>query len=351
MITPGPVRLRDTLLTVAAVVLILGAARFSRDLLVPFLLSLFIAVIASGPVGWLRSRGLPAPVAVFGVLLLIIGIMALAAILVGATVEEFRAALPAYQARLSGLVSDGARWLRGHGVDVSQSGLLETLDPKTAIRFANDLMAGLGQVLSNVVLIMFTVMFMLFEGTGLPAKLRIMGENADFTPAHRLTEVVESTKRYIGMKTVISLGTGMLIWLGTTLFGLDFAVLWGFIGFLFNFVPTIGSIIAAVPAVLLAVVQLGIVPALGLAAMYTAINVGIGNFLEPNVMGARVGLAPLVVFLSLVFWGWLLGPIGMLLSVPLTMVVKFACQYNEETRWIAVLLGPAPPPVEETPAA
>ncbi|MBT8447131.1 MAG: AI-2E family transporter [Gammaproteobacteria bacterium] len=321
MITTGPVQLRDTLLTVAAVVVILGAARFSRDLIVPFLLSLFIAIIASVPVGWLRGRGLPAPIAVFGVLLLIIGIMALAAILVGATVEEFRAALPAYQARLSGLVSDGARRLSAYGIDVSQSGLLETLDPKTAIRFANDLMSGLGQVLSNVVLIMFTVMFMLFEGTSLPAKLQTMSQSARFTSAHRLAEVVDSTKRYIGMKTVISLGTGALIWLGTTLFGLDFAILWGFIGFLFNFVPTIGSIIAAVPAVLLALVQLGLFPAVAIAAMYAAINIGIGNFLEPNVMGARVGLAPLVVFLSLVFWGWLLGPIGMLLSVPLTMVV------------------------------
>ncbi len=134
--------------------------------------------------------------------------------------------------------------------------------------------------------------------------------------------------------------TGLLVWIGVTLVGLDFAVLWGFVAFMFNFVPTIGSIIAAVPAVVLALIQLGPGPALVLTGIYMAINIVIGNFVEPTVMGRSVGLSALAVFLSLVFWGWLLGPVGMLLSVPLTMTLRSALSRGESTRWLAILLGP-----------
>jgi len=152
--------------------------------------------------------------------------------------------------------------------------------------------------------------------------------------------VIESTKQYTSIKALMSLVTGLLVWIGCSLIGLDFAILWGFIAFMLNFIPTIGSIIAAVPAVLLAMVQLGPMAALAVAGLYVAVNMVIGNMIEPRYMGRRVGLSTLVVFLSMVFWGWLLGPVGMLLSVPLTMVAKFAAQANENTRWVAILLGP-----------
>jgi predicted PurR-regulated permease PerM len=125
-------------------------------------------------------------------------------------------------------------------------------------------------------------------------------------------------------------------------------VLWGLVAFLFNFVPNIGSIIAAVPALLLALVQLGPGPALAAGAGYLVVNIVMGNVVEPRFMGRGVGLSTLVVFLSLVFWGWVLGPVGMLLSVPLTMVVKLALEANPETRWIAVLIGPDVEPEPES---
>ena len=101
----------------------------------------------------------------------------------------------------------------------------------------------------------------------------------------------------------------------------------------------VGSIIAAVPAILITMLQLGTGPAITVALIFLAVNMVIGNVIEPRVMGRGVGLSSLVVFLSLVFWGWLLGPIGMLLSVPLTMLVKFATEENDETRWVAILLS------------
>jgi AI-2 transport protein TqsA len=123
-----------------------------------------------------------------------------------------------------------------------------------------------------------------------------------------------------------------------SLIGVDFAPTWGLLAFLLNFIPNIGSIIAAVPAILLALIQLGLPSALLTLLGYLVVNITIGNFLEPRVMGRSLGLSTLVVFLSLLFWGWVLGPIGMVLSVPLTMIAKIALAANEDTRWLAVLL-------------
>ena len=139
---------------------------------------------------------------------------------------------------------------------------------------------------------------------------------------------------------MISLITGVTVTIWVYVLGLDFPILWGIVAFLFNYIPNIGSIIAAVPAVLLALVQFGLGKALVVTLGYVVVNVIMGNFVEPRVMGRGLGLSPLVVFLSLIFWGWIFGPVGMLLSVPLTMIVKIAFQHSPEMRWLAVLLGP-----------
>jgi predicted PurR-regulated permease PerM len=157
-----------------------------------------------------------------------------------------------------------------------------------------------------------------------------------------LGKVIDSTKDYIAMKALTSLATGILVGVGLAVVGLDFAVLWGFLAFALNFIPNIGSVLAAVPAVLLSLVQFGPAKTLIVIAIFLVANTLIGSVIEPGLMGRRVGLSTLVVFMSLVFWGWLLGPAGMLLSVPLTMVIKFAAQSGEQTRWFAVLLAPAP---------
>ena len=120
--------------------------------------------------------------------------------------------------------------------------------------------------------------------------------------------------------------------------GVDFAILWGLVAFLLNYVPIIGSIIAAIPAILLALIQLGVAPALLTCLGYVVVNVIFGSILEPRFMGRGLGLSTLVVFLSLVFWGWILGPVGMILSVPLTMIVKIALESSDDTHWIAVML-------------
>ena len=141
------------------------------------------------------------------------------------------------------------------------------------------------------------------------------------------------------LKALISLLTGFIIWIVLLLIGTDYAFLWAVLAFLFNFIPNIGSIIAAVPAVLITLVQLGSMSAVFVIALYTGVNIIIGSIVEPKIMGRGLGLSTLVVFLSLLFWGWLLGIVGMLLSIPLTIMAKIAFDAHENTKWVSVLLG------------
>jgi predicted PurR-regulated permease PerM len=186
-------------------------------------------------------------------------------------------------------------------------------------------------------MISLIVVFMLLEGVWVPTKIRVaFGSDSD--AVHQLELAAVQIQRYLAVKTIVSLTTGGLVAVWTAVLGLDFALVWGLLAFLLNFIPTIGSLIAAVPAVLMALVQHGPGTALAVGLGFLIVNVLFGNIIEPNVMGRTLGLSTLVVFLSLVFWGWVLGTVGMLLSVPLTMIIKIILESNESTRPVAIML-------------
>jgi AI-2 transport protein TqsA len=209
---------------------------------------------------------------------------------------------------------------------------------------------GLGGVLSNTALIFLTVIFILAEASSFPRKLRLMLGSGNSMGGFE--QFLERMNAYIKIKTLTSLATGILVSLWLLILGVDYALLWGVLAFLLNYVPNIGSIIASVPAILLAFIQHGTLSAILTAAGYIVVNIGIDNFIAPRYTGRGVGLSTLVVFLSLLFWGWVLGPVGMLLSVPLTMIAKIALDSREDTRWLGIVLGPegGEEPSSEPPA-
>lgn len=334
--------LRDTVLTLVGILFLLGMARYASAIMVPFLLALFIAIIASTPVNWLKNRGVSSILSVGIVLIAAAVIFLLFSIMLGNTMVQFSEALPVYQEKLNGLTAKITVFLSEKGVDIESAGTLDALDPGMVMTFANTLVTGLADVFSNIVLIMFTAMFMLFDAIDFPRKMKAAEGSSSEKMLEQIALLVKSTNEYTIIKAIISLGTGVLIWLSLTLVGLDFALLWGVIAFVLNFVPNIGSILAAFPAVLLALVQLGPANALVVAAIFGVINTIMGSVVEPKIMGKRLGLSTLTVFLSLVFWGWIFGVVGMLLSVPLTMAIKFAAMNNPQTKWFGVLLSPAP---------
>lgn len=337
------------LLTGACLVIIIAGVQAAASLLVPLLLSLFIACICLPPLHWLVERRIPA---VWAVLLVTLGLGLLGAFLsifIGTSLADFSQNLPTYQERLQGQTTQLFTWLSGFGIHVSNKMALDAFNPAAAMGFAGELLSGFGNALANTFFIVLTVIFLMFEALALPHKWALIGEHAPST--HAISTFLDSVNQYLMIKTSISLATGVVVSIWLSILGVDYPLLWGLLAVLFNYVPNIGSIIAAVPAVLLALVQLGVDAALYTGLGYIAVNLIMGNVIEPRFMGKGVGLSTLIVFVSLVFWGWLLGPVGMLLSVPLTMIVKLALEANPKTQWVAVLLGPDVEPVKNNAPA
>ncbi|MCB1866775.1 MAG: AI-2E family transporter [Chromatiales bacterium] len=326
------------LLASAAFVVIIAGLRAAAPIVVPFLLAIFIAIVFAPPMYYLRQRGLPAWLAlttvIVGVAAAGIAFVALAA----STVDDFIARLPSYQARVQAQAGVWLAWLNSHGMELSGRVIDEHLNPAQAFKLVASLLKSLGGIAANGFLILLTVIFMLTEASGIPAKLRLALKDPG-ARFERLGTFLEQVNHYMAIKTWVSAATGALVAIGLAILKVDFALLWGLLAFALNFVPTIGSILAAVPAVLLALVQLGPATALYATGVFLGANVVLGNIVEPRFMGRGLGLSTLVVFLSLVFWGWVLGPVGMLLAVPLTMTVKLALDSAPDTRWLAVLLG------------
>jgi predicted PurR-regulated permease PerM len=347
----APVTGTRVLLTLASFVIVVAGLRAAEAIIVPFLLSALIAMICSPPLFWMQRRGVPTSLSV---LIIVIGIMVLGLIfgtVIGTSLNSFAAAAPTYQQRLQEETADLFIWLQGMGVEVSREVLSDYFDPAKAMEMIAASLKQVGGVLTNAFLILITVVFILLEAAGLPTKLHQALSNPDESMGH-FRKITENVKQYLALKTLLSLGTGFCVTFLLLFLGVDYAILWGIIAFLLNYIPNIGSIIASVPAVLLAFVQFGPGKAAIVAVGYLAINMLFGPVIEPRIMGRGLGLSTLVVFLSLVFWGWVLGPVGMLLSVVLTMIVKIALESRNDTRWIGILLGGADaPPVPEAEEA
>ncbi len=342
------------LLVAGAFVLVVAGMQAAAPLITPFLLAVFIAVIAAPPMFYLVQRGLPSGLAMLAVIVVIAAIGAIIVAMASGSLASFTANLPEYQLKLNALTVQFEDWSKGMGVVVPHEFLARSLDAGKAMKMAGALLGSLGDLLGSALLILLTVIFMLLEASSLPAKLRAALKTPGASLDH-LYQVFENINRYMILKTSISLLTGFLVWGWLWFLGVDYPLLWALVAFLLNYVPNIGSIIAAVPVVLLALVQLGPETAFWVAAGYLVINLVIGNVIEPKFMGRGLGLSTLVVFMSLVFWGWVLGAVGMFLSVPLTMALKIALDANPDTRPIAIMLGPefapvggddAPPPNE-----
>lgn len=323
----------------AAVVVIIFGLQAAKALLVPFLVASFLALITVRPMLWMQAKRVPSIIAALAIVSAIMVVLAIIGAIVGTSIADFTAALPSYQQRLDGIIQGALRFIAGRidGIDSLQS-FSDMIDPGWAMGLAASILNGLKDVLTNVFLIFFTMIFILLEASTAGTKVRAaFGRSTDSLRRPRV--FLANLGRYLGIKTVVSAATGLLAGLLTWGIGVDFPLLWAMLAFLLNYVPTIGSIIAAVPAVLLALVQLGPGEASATALGFVAINVIFGNILEPRLMGYGVGLSPLVVFVGLIFWGFVFGPVGMLLSVPLTMTLKLGLENDARTRWIAILIG------------
>jgi predicted PurR-regulated permease PerM len=334
------------LLIAASLVIVIAGMKAASSLLLPFLVSIFLAMITLPLLNWLQSKNISAPVAVLVTVFVAVSVLVGIVYVVGGSIQDFTQQAPKYKERLQIIFSSTIEWVQARGINIAPQFTERLVDPAQAVDMITGGMRAVAAVLSNVVLVFLTIIFILFEAAGFPDKLRAAFGRRE--SSERFAKVRYEIQRYLGMKSLVSLATGILIGAAMAIIGVDFPLLWGGLAFLLNYIPTLGSIIAAVPPTLLAVIQLGPGHALAVALVFAAVNITLGNLVEPYLMGRRLGLSTLVVFLSLVFWGWVWGPIGMLLSVPLTMILKIMLENTEDLRWAAVLLssGARPAPVK-----
>lgn len=328
----------------AAIVVVIAGLKAARPILEPLLLGLFLALLSFPVLEWLRRLGVRTRLAVLVTVLADLVVLVGVVLLVRGAMRQFLNTAPAYA---DALVARGRAFLamlEERGVDTSQWLNAEPVDPRQLLDVAGGLVGGtLRGVLdaaTDLTLVAVTLIFVLFELVALPDKLRASVDRADDWSRH-FENVSREVQRYLWVKTVLSFATGLVIGIWVAVLGVDFPLLWGLVAFLLNYIPFIGSIIAAVPAVLVTMVQFDWTRTLLVAAGYVAVNMVIGNLVEPAVFGRQFGLSEAVVLLSLVFWGWMWGMLGAILCVPLTMTIRIACEYSERLRWLAVLLGPA----------
>ena len=326
------------LIGAAALVIIIAGVNLAQSVVVLFLVSFFLALLGTPLVLWLKRKHIPSVFAVLIVMAGMVVILLLIGVQIGTSFSSFSDDLPLLQSRIREQVVGLIVMLKSKGIVVQESFFLDYVNPETIMNLTADLLTGLSSVLSDLVLILLTVAFILLEVSSFPLKLRaVLGDPKQKFP--QFTKFADDMKRYMVIKTLISLATGIIIAFWLYILGVDYPILWGFLAFLLNYIPNIGSIVAAIPAVILTVIQLGLGSALLVAIGYIAVNFVVGNIVEPRLMGRKLRLSTLVVFLSLIFWGGLLGLVGAILSIPLTMTLKFAFESNESTNWIAVLLG------------
>jgi len=331
-------------LGLAGVVVIVAGMRAAATLLVPTLLAVLLSTLLMGPMRWMVRRRVPKAVAVPLLMALLLALGSLAAGLVGAAAVELGSRAEIYnvvfQQRVAEFDEAVVAWLQRFGAEGPERPLADYLSLQRFITFGQQLAENAGEMLANGFLILIVLGFILWEAPDLRRRLEVSVGSRWAGLAHlHLHEIGVAVRRYSIVKTAVSLATGGAVYLALLILGVDFALLWGALAFALNYIPTVGSVIAAVPAVLLAWLQGGALTGVVTTGVYLAINTVLGNIVEPRFMGYGVGLSPLVLVVSLVFWGWVLGPVGMIASVPLTVMARLVLAANDSTRWMAVLIS------------
>ena len=326
-------------IVMAAITIAVFFLQAAATIIAPILLAAFIAIVATPPLRWLRRIRIPKWLALAIIVFVLFEAFSILALVFTGELEGFRNGLPDYQRRLVLLSDRFGGWLEDVGVTSGREAVKDIFDPAVAVNLVRIALSNVSGTFGTGLLILLAVVFMLLEATSLPAKLRAAFNLTEEAEA-RLGRVMSAINQYMVIKSLASLATALCIGIWLWILGVDFAVLWAILAFLFNFIPFVAAIFIAIPAVLMALVQTDIQTTLLVALGYMVANTVIGSILEPRIMGRGLGISTLAVFLSLLFWGWVLGTVGVFLAVPLTMALIIALESNPQTRPIAILLGP-----------
>ncbi len=329
----------STVLALAAVVVVVAGLKLAQPLLAPLLLAALITATSAPIAAWLSARGLPASASAAVALLVGMGFLGVCFVLIAYSCSEARDQLPHYWVRAQDGADSVAAYVTRLGYPTTRASIISIFDASKVMLIVGTALTAGADVLPHLIVMPLLVFFALAEIAGFGDKLRYILPDTSHG-LERIETAAREVQKYLLVKTITSLVTAVLIGIWLLVFKVDFAVLLAVLAFLLHFVPNLGSAIAMVPGVAVALLQHGPGTALAVTIGYLVINGIVGNIVEPKVMGRTLGLSPLVVLLAMIFWGWLWGPIGALLSVPLTMIAKISLENSAHLGWVAVLIGP-----------
>ncbi|MBA3403760.1 MAG: AI-2E family transporter [Gemmatimonadaceae bacterium] len=328
----------STLLAVASGVAVLAGMRAAASIIGPVIIALIITIAWSPGSEWLRRKGWhPSVAALTGIVLGVIG-MGLFVALVWSSLIQLQDNLPTYQTRVEALQQTITAKLSDLPIDSSRLFSGEMLRPSALVGYAVGFVRQVTSAVGNLFFLVLLMAFMMLEAVRYPQKLRDALATSS-TGVEQFNRFSVRIREYVVINSVFGLIAATLNTVLLLLLGIDYAILWGVLSFLLSFVPNIGFAIALVPPALLALVQFGFARAGIVIAGYTLINFLVDNVFKPRFVGESLDLSALVVVLSLLFWGWLLGPIGALIAIPLSIATKFLFEGFEESRWLAHLMS------------
>ncbi len=330
--------MRFNLVEVASFVIIIGGLSLASSIVVPFLLAVFIAIIVY-PILEMMSK---IHINRFFAFIILIGICGsglwfLGNVIAGAIVK-FSTDLPLYKTKIDIFIDNLIIYAKDQAdIDISNN-LLSFINLDKLIITTSNLLLQTGSLVTQSFLVFLLLAFILFESQIFKQKVEYFAIK-DPSALHIANTFISNLKRYLAIKTISSIATGVIVWGFLILFDVPHALLWAVLAFILNYIPTIGSIIAAIPALLVSLAVNDISATLWLTLIYLVVNISIGNFIEPRFLGKGLGISTLVVILSLLFWGFIFGIGGMFLAVPLTMSIKIALDANPRTKFISILLS------------
>jgi predicted PurR-regulated permease PerM len=319
----------------ASLVIVIAGMKAMSNIILMILMALFITAISLTPFQWLTKKKVPEIFALVIVILTLMGVLYGFTVLLGASVNGFSERLPFYQQRFDDLWLSAHHWLVGAGLVDKDANMMNIIESSNIMKSSGSAVASVGKLVSDPLVTMFIYIFMMLEVTIFGKKMRLLSPSA----LGGIQVIIGNIRKYFAVKFLTSFSTGLIIYIGLLIIGVDFPLLWGLIAFILNFIPSIGSIFAAIPAVLLAFIQLDPLSGLLTGILYLVVNVLIGSIIEPPLMGRNLGLSPLIVFVSILLWGFVLGPVGMLISAPLTMIIKIIFDNRKTTHAVGIILG------------
>jgi AI-2 transport protein TqsA len=326
------------LVNIAALIIIFAGVIYAKSIITPFLLALFISIICAQPISWLEKKRMPRWIALIIVILGLIMLFSGFSFLIGGTLSSFSSNLSEYESTLTKISNSFIQFLNEKGLNISKDKIFNIAQPAKILEYTASVLNTLFNIMGTTFVIFLIILFILMEFASFSVKVKAIRSESGKSISYFST-ILRNIRNYLGIKTLLCLSIGILIYLALLIIGVDYPLLWALIAGLMNYIPNIGSIISTIPTVLFALVQLGLGGALWTLVSTLLIHNILGNFIEPRIMGRGLGLSTLVVFLSLLFWGFILGMVGMFLSVPFTMTIKIILEQNEKTKWLAILLG------------